>query len=49
MAGVTPSLTEESIGGAHGVLEWTQTHLPGNQQEKGAIHFWVVVEVTESG
>ena len=47
-AGETPSLTEESIAGIHRVLKCTQTHLPGNQEPKGPIHFWVVEEVTES-
>ena len=28
-AGETPSLTREFVGGAHGVLECTQTHPPG--------------------
>ena len=33
--GETPSLTRESFGEAHGVLEHTQTHLHGNQHLKG--------------
>ena len=46
--GETPSLTGESVGGTHQALEGTLTHPPGNQHEKGAIHFWVAGEVTES-
>ena len=33
--GETPSLTEESIGGAHRILEYTQANPPKNQQLKG--------------
>ena len=47
--GETPSLTGKSIGATHGVLQYTQTHLPRNQHQKGPIHFWVVEELTESG
>ena len=46
--GGTPSLTEESIGGAYGILECTQAHPPGNQHLKGPIYLWVAVEVIES-
>ena len=48
VAGETASLTGDTIGGAHGVLEHTQTHPPGNQHQKGTICLWVVREVTES-
>ena len=34
-AGETPSLIGESVGEAHGVLECTQAHIPGNQHLKG--------------
>ena len=47
-AGETPSLTGELVGETHRVLEHTQTHLPGNQHQKGPICLWVVGEVTES-
>ena len=33
--GETPSLTGESGGGAHGILENTQAHPPRNQHLKG--------------
>ena len=49
VVGETPSLTEESVGGTHGVLECIQTHPPGNQHQKGPICLWVADEVTESG
>ena len=48
-AGEAPSLTAESVGKAHSILECTQTHLPGNQHQKGAIYLGIVGEVTESG
>ena len=48
MAGETPSLTEEFVGGTHRVLEHTQTHPPRNQHQKDPIYLWVVEEVTES-
>ena len=41
--GETPSLTGESTGGAHGVLECTQAHPP---EESAPL--WVAGEVTES-
>ena len=44
----TPSLTGEFIGETHRVLEYTQTHLRGNQHQKGLLYLWVVGEVTES-
>ena len=47
-AGETPSLTGELVGETHRVLEHTQTHLPGNQHQKGPICLWVVEEVTGS-
>ena len=39
--GETPILTGEFIGEAHGVLERTQNHPPGNQHQKGPICLWV--------
>ena len=33
--GETPSLTRESVGEAHGILECTQAHPPRNQHLKG--------------
>ena len=33
--GETPNLTGEFVGEAHGILEGTQTHPPGNQHLKG--------------
>ena len=47
-AGETPSLIGEFIGETHRILERTQTHPPGNQQQKGLICLRVVEEVTES-
>ena len=47
--GETPSLTREFLRETHRVLEHTQTHLPGNQHQKGPICLWVVEEVTENG
>ena len=47
-AGETPSLTGEVVGETHRGLEWTQTHPPGNQHQKGPLCLWVVEEVTES-
>ena len=51
-AGETASLTGESIGGAHQVLECTQAHLPRNKHQghtlKGTIYLWKAGEVTES-
>ena len=44
----TPSLTGEFVGETQRVLERTQTHPPGNQNQKGPICLWVVEEVTES-
>ena len=46
--GDTPSHTGEFIGETHRVLEHTQTHVPGNQHQKGPICFWIAEEVTES-
>ena len=46
--GETPRLTGESTGGTHGVLEHAQTHLPGNQHQKGPVCLWAAGEVTES-
>ena len=47
------SLTGESVGRAHSVLENTQARPPENQHQgstlKDAIHLWEVGEVTESG
>ena len=48
-AGETPSLTGESIGEAHGVLGYTQTHTLGNQHLKGYSLFVGSREVMESG
>ena len=48
VVGETPSLTGNFVGEAHGVLEHTQNHSPGNQHQKGLICLWVVEEVTES-
>ena len=48
VAGETPSLTREFVGEPHRVLERTQTHLSGNQHQKGPISLWVAGEVTES-
>ena len=52
VVGETNSLTGESVGGVHGILECIQAHAPGNQCQgstsKGAIHLWVAGEVTES-
>ena len=47
VAGETPNLTGELLGGAHKVLEHTQNHPPGNQHQKGPIRLWVAGEVTE--
>ena len=47
VVGKTPSLTEESTEGTHGVLERTQTDSPRKQHLNGPICLWV--EVTESG
>ena len=47
-AGESPNLTGEFIGDTHRVLEYTQTHQPGNQHQKGPISLWVAGEVTES-
>ena len=44
----TPSLTAESIGETHRVLECTQSHPPGNKHRKDPIWLWVVGEVTEN-
>ena len=49
VVGETPSLTGESVGETHRVLEHTQTHPPGNQHEKNPIFLWVAGEVTENG
>ena len=49
VAGETASLTGESVGEAHVVLECTQAHPPGKQHQKGETHLWVVGEVTERG
>ena len=46
-AGKIPSLTGEFIGETHRVLEYTKTHPPRNQHQKGPIHLWVVEKVTE--
>ena len=46
--GKTPNLTRELVGKTHRVLECTQTHPPGNQNQKGPISLWVAEEVTES-
>ena len=43
-----PSLKREFIGDTHRVLEHTQNHTLGNQQQKGQICSWVGKEVTES-
>ena len=48
VVGETPSLTGESIGETHRVLERMQTHPLGNQHQKGPICLWVAREVTES-
>ena len=52
LLGKTASLTGESVGGAHRILELTQAHLPGNQHQgstsKDSIFLWEVGEVTES-
>ena len=48
VVGETPSLTGKFIGEPHVVLECTQTHPPGNQQQKVPIFLWVAKEVTES-
>ena len=45
-AGETPSLTGESIGETHRVLEHTQTHPPGKQHQKGPNWLWVEGGVT---
>ena len=45
--GETPRLTGEFAGETHRVLECTQTHLPGNQHQKGPLCLWVAGEVTE--
>ena len=47
-AGETPSLTGEFIAETHRVLEHTQTHLIGKQQQKGPIGLWVVEGMTEN-
>ena len=47
--GEATSLTGGSIGGTHGVLEYTQIHLPGNRHQMGMIRFWEAGEVTKSG
>ena len=46
--GETPSLTGEFAGETHRVLEHTQTHPLGNQNQKGPICLWVVGEMTEN-
>ena len=46
--GETPSLTGGFVRETHSVLERTQTHLPGNQHQKGPICLWVVGEMTEN-
>ena len=46
--GENPSPTGEFVGKTHKVLECTQTHPPGNQNQKDPICFWAVAEVTES-
>ena len=48
LVGDTSSLTEDTIGGAHKILECTQAHPPGNQHQKGQICLSVAREVTES-
>ena len=45
--GETPSLIGESIGGAHGALEHTQAHPPGNQYQHSALKG--TIEGAESG
>ena len=49
VVGETASLTGESVGGTHRVLEHIQTHSPRYQHQKGPICLWVAGEVTESG
>ena len=46
--GETPSLTREFIRETHRILEYTQTHPPGNQHQKGPICLSVAGGVTES-
>ena len=48
VVGETPSLSGESTGDAHGILECTQAQPPRNQCQKSPICLWVVEEVTES-
>ena len=48
VVGESPSLTVEFIGETHWFLKSTQTHLPGNQHQKGPFYLWVAEEVTES-
>ena len=47
-AGETASLTGESVGETHRVLEHIQMLPPGNQHQKAPICLWVVGEETES-
>ena len=47
-AGQTPSLTREFVGETPSILECTQNHPPGNQDQKGPICLWVAEEVTKS-
>ena len=49
VVGETPSLTGESVGEAHGVLERTQTHPPANWDLKGTTCLWEVREVMGDG
>ena len=52
VVGEIASLTGESTGGAHRVLECTQAYPPRNHHQgstsKGIIHLWIVGEVIES-
>ena len=48
VVGETPRLTGELIGETHGVLQYTQTYLPGNQHLKDPMCWWVAGEVTEN-
>ena len=48
VAGETPDLTGESVGGDHRILQCTQVYPPRNQHMKGTIHLWEAREVTES-
>ena len=48
VVGETPSLRGEFVGETHRVLECIQIPPHGNQNQKGPIYLWVVVEVTKS-